>query len=250
MASGSARAGVAARAQSALRADLATLLRRPSRAVVRMRGVDLHGVRGVQGVSAGTYRSRDGRWTFGALVVYFRDHGATRMTKVSLGGADSVAVTGLVDLAAPVTRPRIAGVHGRYGGPRSLGRRGQRLLRPALLVETRQRHGGTATRTLHVISLAPAGRPRLLARLVTRREHAALRHPGRGLRAPRYRGDAVVSVTFRHRGAIVEMLVARRRLLSRHSRCRVPKPRIVRYRLRGGRFRKQRSRTRPPRPCS
>lgn len=245
-----ARAGVGQASQAHLKADLATLLKRPASAVVAMHGFDLKGVRGVNGAAVGIYRSKNGKHTHAALVVYFKQRRKSMMTIVWLHGAKSVAPVALVDLAARRTKPRLSGYHGRYRSVRSLGKRGQWLKRPALLLETRSTYGGSAHRKLLVISLKPAQRPHRLGEVETRSVRIKLRRMGKGrVPYPRFKGTRVESIVFRRKGRDIEMVVTKRLVSTRYNRCRRPKPRREVFRLKKGRFQRLPTPSSSFKPC-
>jgi len=249
-------AGVKDLQPSTLRADLAKVVGCPKGQVLSVRGFDVRGVRGVRGFSVGIYRKGGRAYRYAVVVIYFKQGGRSLITRVWLPGADSIAPTALVDLAARTSHPRLTGWHGAYGGRRSFGQRGHRLHSPALLVETRRSSGGHRERVLHVVSLKPAGTPAIMARVQTLSQYTDLAssrgrsHGRRRAPLPRFSGDQATSITFNRNGRVVEMIVTKRRTSTRYNRCRRPKPYRIRFRLDHRSFRRLPNQHRQqPNPC-
>jgi len=237
VAGGPARAyPLSARSKEGLKRDFARMRFSTAKDVVELQVYNLKQARGVVGFTLGRHRSKDGKQTFGGVVIYHRCGEGLCMSSVTLNSANRVRAVRLLDLETQETAINISG--GPWFAPHSgeLTEPPRRARWPVLVVQIEREYEGHKTQQVSLIGLRKPKSPRLLTRITTLSTYKE--KAGRGpRRRSLYNGTRRFGLRAVHApGKPPRLLAKEKRISSRFNRCREPEPEQVAYELKEGRF--------------
>jgi hypothetical protein len=198
---------------------------------------DLKQARGVLGFTLGRFRSKNGRWSRGGMVVYRPCGKKVCFSSMALETASKVRAVRLVDLSAK--EDRIAFGTGSWFPPRRgrVKEPPKRARWPVLVVQTEHLSDDQRLkRQLYLVSLKDPDQPAVLVSLTTlSTRKGEIGRTRRGFR--RFNGTKVTGLRLvRERGKPLRMEVTEERISTRFNRCKKPKPVPVVYEMKEGRF--------------